>query len=345
MNDRRNEIKSCLDLLLPRSECVLSFDDSLIDQLPDILKETHGIQTVEQAQQLPPLRDLLSALDQRFTGDEVLASLPRLIEEAGIDKAAYIPHPPADVIAENERTFSRWSENTAKENTEAVLALQRDLGRGRYNPSSAGHTARWERGTSVLRHYLRGVTTVPPSLIERVTKTSFWELWIRWWKLRGWLISDLPSLSIGPRWVTEIEFFRTILGLRRHIGLDLFSDDESLVKVGDMHQMPFPDKHFQLVFIKNTVDKSYQVRQLVSELIRVTRPGGIVIVDQICGYGDCSPLTRTDIQKSENLLRIFRSRTPLDVLVQSDIDLIKAKGAILRDRARNNARLAIRLPR
>lgn len=344
MNKRLDEIKGCLDRMLPREDCVLSFDDSLIDQLPDILNEMYGIRTVTDVERLPLLETLFRLLDQEPRGEGALALLPKLIEDAGVDKASYVPQPPDDLLAESEKTFSRWNMNTVKENSDAVLALQRDLGRGQYNPSSEGHTARWERGTSILRHYLRGVTTVPPSLFERFTRTSFWELRIRWWKLRGWLAPNVPSLSIGPRWVTEIEFFREILGLKGHMGLDLFSSDEALVKVGDMHHMPFPDQHFQLIFIKNTVDKSYRVRQLVSELIRVTRPGGIVIVDQICGYGDCSPLTRTDIQKSENLLRLFRSRSPIEVLVQSDVDLTKAKGAILRDRARNNARLAIRLP-
>lgn len=346
MNGKQDEIKSCLDQLLPRGECVLSFDDSLVDQLPDILRELHEIRSMSDLGRVPALETLLGLLGQERASEDVLPSLPKLIEQAGIDKTAYVPKPPTAVLAETENMFSRWSVSTVKDDRNAVLALQRDLGRGEYNPSSEGHGDRWERGTSVLRHYLRGVTTVPPSFLERLTRTSYWELWIRWWKIRGWLDANLPSLSIGPRWITEIEFFRAVLGLKGHIGLDLFSSDESLIKVGDMHHMPFPDRYFQLVFIKNTVDKSYHVRRLVAELIRVTRPGGIVIIDQICGYGDCSPLTRTDIQKSENLLRLFRDKSSVRVLVQSDIDLLKRKGAVtrIRDRSRNNARLALQMP-
>lgn len=344
MTTRFEEIKSCLATLLPQGECVLTFDQSLLDQLPDILQESFGITSESAIDQLPALKRLFTLLlpDRRDEWD--ISSLPKLLDGAGISKADYAPRVPNPVMQENEKTFSHWSLNTAGENVNAVLNLQRDLGMGRYNNLSEQHAARWEHGSSSLRQYMRGVTTVPPGLLERATRRSYWELWVAWWKLRGWLDANTPSLSIGPRWVTEIEFFREILGLKGHVGLDLFSNDESLVKVGDMHHMPFPDRYFQLVFIKNTVDKSYQVRQLVAELIRVTRPGGIVIVDQICGYGDCSPLTRTDIQKSENMLRLFRSRSPIKVLVQSDIDLTKAKGAILRDRARNSARLAIRLP-
>lgn len=243
---------------------------------------------------------------------------------------------------ENTAVFSNWSTDTVAENSEAVLTLQRDLGMGQYNAKSERHPQR-RKNTGGLRQYLRGVTTVPPSVLQRLTRRSFWELWITWWKFRGFLNATTPSLSVGPRWVTEIEFFREVVGLRQHIGLDLFSDDPQLVKAGDMHQMPFPNQHFQLVFIKNTVDKSYDVRRLVNELLRVVRPGGILIVDQICGYGDCTPLTRTDIQKSENLLRLFKTRAPVRVLVQADIDLKSLRGATVLDRSRNNARLAIQI--
>jgi hypothetical protein len=344
MTSQVEEIKRCLATLLPFGECVLTFDQSLLDELPDIIRERFGNINESAIERLPALRRLFNLLLPDRSDAWNISSLPKLLEAAGISKTDYAPRVSNAMMQESEKTFSHWSLNTATENVSAVLNLQRDLGMGRYNDLSRQHAARWEHGSTSLRQYMRGVTTVPPGLIERATRRSYWELWITWWKLRGWLDANTPSLSIGPRWVTEIDFFREILGLTGHIGLDLFSNDESLVKVGDMHHMPFPDRYFQLVFIKNTVDKSYQVRQLVAELIRVTRPGGIVIVDQICGYGECSPLTRTDIQKSENLLRLFCSRGPIKVLVQSDIDLTKAKGAIIRDRARNNARLAVRLP-
>lgn len=254
------------------------------------------------------------------------------------------PAPAPAIMQDYEKNFSRWSLTTAEENVDSVLTLQRDLGMDQHNAALQRYPASWEHGNVPLRLYMCGVTTVQPNLLEKLTRRSFWELRIAWWKMRGMLDRTSPSLSIGPRWVTEIEFFRKVVGLKGHIGLDLFSDNEDLVKVGDMHQIPFPDRHFQLIFIKNTVDKSYEVRRLVAELLRVTRSGGIVIVDQICGYGDCSPLTRTDIQKSDNLLRLFRAHSPVQVLVQQDIALINAHSIKVRDRSNNNARLAIRLP-
>ena len=157
------------------------------------------------------------------------------------------------------------------------------------------------------------------------------------------VVGSRPSLSVGPRWVTEIQFFREVVGLKNHIGLDLFSDDPDLVIAGDMHRMPFPSEHFNLIFLKNIVDKSYRVRTLVEELIRVMEPGGIVIVDQICGYGACNPLTRTDIQHARNLLRLFEARARTHALVCQDVDVSGIGDAKEGSAKRYNARLAIRV--
>jgi SAM-dependent methyltransferase len=232
---------------------------------------------------------------------------------------------------------------TADTDKGTVLTLQRDLAMGTYNKEWTRYPKRLEPDPSMLRRYLFMVTTVSPTLFQRLTRRSFWQLQIAKWKNRGWIDSISPSLSVGPRWLTEIAFFREIVGLRSHIGLDLFSDDESFVRAGDMHKMPFPDRHFQLIFIKNTMDKSYDIRTVVAELIRVSRPGGIIIVDQICGYGDCSPLTRTDIQSASNLLRLFKAKSLVEVLVQKDFDLDKVKTSAGRDRAKRNVRLALRV--
>jgi hypothetical protein len=107
--------------------------------------------------------------------------------------------------------------------------------------------------------------------------------------------------------------------------------------------MPFPADHYQLIFLKNVVDKSYDIRRLADELLRVVRPEGIVIVDQICGYGACSPLTRTDIQHARNLLRIFAARAAVKALVCDDVDVSCIGDAAGTGARRFNARLAIQV--
>jgi SAM-dependent methyltransferase len=337
-----SNIADCLDALLPRKGLVLTFDQSFVDQLPDILRENFAVCDEGDIARLPALQSLFQYLVPDSPGAWKLSQLPELLVTAGIDRAAYRPLAPKLVTKENESVFSHWSTSTVVEDTQAVLTLQRDLGMGQHNRESARYSKRRE-GSDSLRFYLRNVTTVPPSILQRLTRRSFWELWIAFWKFRGLLNTKRPSLSVGPRWVTEIEFFREVVGLRQHIGLDLFSDDPELVKAGDMHAMPFPDRQFQFIFIKNTIDKSYNVRKLVDELVRVVCPGGIIVVDQICGYGHCTPLTRTDIQKSENLLRLFRARAKIRTLVQADVELRLLRRAIVTDRSTNNARLAFQV--
>jgi SAM-dependent methyltransferase len=199
------------------------------------------------------------------------------------------------------------------------------------------------RSQSELRGYLRSVTASPPSLLERITRKHFWELKFVLWRLMGKLDSTHRSLSVGPRWVTEIVYFREVLGLRQHIGLDLFSDGSDLVVAGDMHAMPFPDRHFGLIFLKNTVDKSYDVRKLTEELLRVVESRGLIVIDQICGYGRCSPLSRTDIQHATNLLRVFQARASVLPLVCYDIDISGVGDARERNETRRIARLAMQL--
>ncbi|MGJ4932290.1 class I SAM-dependent methyltransferase [Bradyrhizobium sp. HKCCYLS2038] len=332
-------IEETLKELIDLPRCVLRFDASLVDDLPHILKENFGIDDVRHASRAPALVRLLSQLD--VTGRIPLSDLPRLIEGAGVDKAKFRPLADEDIMKANAQMFGQWSMTTVDENKDAVIDIQRDLGMGQYNADSKRHDTIWPGD---LKTYMRGVTSVPATPFQRLVGRSFWELRILWWMLIGLLKPDVPSLSVGPRWVTEIIFFRERLGLKRHVGLDLFSDDDGLVVAGDMHAMKFPDRHFQLVFIKNTVDKSFDVRRLANEILRVLRPGGLVVIDQISGYGDCSPLTRTDIQRAENLVRVFKalSPQPLNVLVQEDIALTETPGRPV-DRARFNSRIALQV--
>lgn len=335
-----SEIEATLWSIIDRSKCVLRFDASLIDDLSLILEENYGVKETADISRCRSLQLLISQLG--LPQGASLQELPQRIAAVGIDKSKFRPVADATILETSAKVFDHWSLTTAESDVDAVVALQRDLGMGQYNVAAKRHDIEWPGGD--LKGYLRGVTTIPASLFQRAIGRSYWELWITWWKLRGFLTSDIPSLSIGPRWITEIRFFREVLGLKRHVGLDLFSDDDGLVVSGDMHAMQFPDDHFQLVFIKNTIDKSYDFRRLVREILRVLRPGGIVVVDQIAGYGDCSPLTRTDIQHAKNLVRVFQANASekLSVFVQKDIPLDRVGGA-RNDRAKFNARLAFRV--
>lgn len=341
MNADLNKLHALLDRLISRENCVLCYDASLIEQLPDVLRENFCIQSIEDGLRLAPFKELATLLDLGNRNDWRIDKLPGLLRSIGIDESRYMPRPSSERLDEQAKPFDHWSENKADENLGAVIGLQKDLGMGRHNEATKRYAPELEVGR--LRNYLRGVTSAPPTLVERILQRSFWEIQIGIWKLLGKVSNDQSTLSIGPRWITEIEFFREIIGLRQHIGLDLFSDNPDLVVPGDMHDMPFQDSKFQLVFLKNVVDKSYNVRKLVQELIRISQSGGIVIIDQVCGYGACTPLTRTDIQSARNLLRLFEAKARVKALVCHDIDISNIGDAKARGERRVNARLAMQI--
>lgn len=338
---RQEEILNTLDRLVRRDECVLTYDASLISELPVILAENRGVRSDADIAKERDLLRLFELLQPGARDAWRVADLPSRLLASGVALDRFTVTAPHANTAKTAAEFDHWTEKRATEDLESVLTLQKDLGMGRYTRESRRHGADLDVGE--LRNYLRSVTTAPPSLLERLLRRSFWQLRIEAWKRRGLVSGERPTLSVGPRWVTEIQFFRRVLGLHKHIGLDLFSDSPELVVVGDMHHMPFPAEHFNLLFLKNVVDKSYDVRVLVTELIRVVEPGGVVVVDQICGYGACTPLTRTDIQRAGNLSRLFEARARCRRLVCHDVDVSgigETKGTGAR---RYNARLALQI--
>jgi hypothetical protein len=290
---------------------------------------------------MPQLNRLFAVLDPDRRIARELDALPALLSQFPPIVAALQTRASEDAMKQAGEPFDHWTERRAQEDLDSVLTLQKDLGQGRFSEKTPRYAP--EREATQLRHYLRAVTSAPPSLVERLTRHTFWELRIGWWKKVGRVDPALPALSVGPRWVTEIHYFRQILGFERHIGLDLFSDDPALVKAGDMHAMPFSDSHFGFAFLKNVVDKSYNVRKLVSELVRVMAPGGTVVVDQICAYGHCTPLTRTDIQSAFNLRSVFNAQTRTRTLVCQDVDITGIGDAAKTGARRINARLALQI--
>jgi len=334
----QRKIEGCLDRIIVREKCVLAYDQDLASQLLDILAEQYGVtESTSPARYPAALRDLLDIVD----GVATIADLPRALREAGFIFVKYDTGAAGERASGIAKDFDHWSDKSVADSLDAVVTLQKDLGMGAHNACSQRYDATKE--PAGLRGYLRSVTTPAPTFIERLMRKSFWEMQFSKWLSARLIDRKRPSLSIGPRWLSEIEFFRQIVGLSNHIGLDLFSDNPNLVVMGDMHSMPFTDGYFQLVFLKNVIDKSYDIRQLVSELFRVVSPGGIVVVDQICGYGRTNPLTRTDIQRAENLARIFERQGVVEFLVCKDVDISGIGDSAGTGEKRYNARLALRL--
>ena len=92
------------------------------------------------------------------------------------------------------------------------------------------------------------------------------------------LNAESRILSIGPR--TEGEIFNLMahgFSADRIRGLDLISYSP-FIDVGNMHEMPYADNAWDAVIMGWVISYSSEQRRAAMEVVRVTRPGGIVAV-------------------------------------------------------------------
>ncbi len=85
-----------------------------------------------------------------------------------------------------------------------------------------------------------------------------------------------PVLCVGPRSEGEILNFRG-LGFRNVRGLDLISYSP-WIDLGDMHAMPYGNDTFGAVVMGWVLAYSDNRKKAAEEVVRVTRPGGIIAV-------------------------------------------------------------------
>jgi SAM-dependent methyltransferase len=141
-------------------------------------------------------------------------------------------------------------------------------------------------------------------------KTEFWgrpQHKGPWWddvlsdlRTDGTLHDKSDILCIGPRFDLEIKFFREKLGFERTMGFDLKSVNTELIIEGDMHCMPIENDSYDVIYQKNTFNKSYDIRLALDECVRVLRPGGILISDECMDYSyGTSEVARTSICSNE----------------------------------------------
>ena len=274
--------------LFPKGELVDRFDASYLEDVPEILREIHG-------------------LDAGGSGDDRVAELKRL---CGLGPGAPVTELP-DALRRLGVRDSDFSPPHASDKFKKKYDYTR--------------VASWRRG--------RGVTVgAAPDAVDRINKVQeefslqsggsrkavrFDDLGRAltgdpWTPLFRKLIADSvvsadePVLTLGPRWVGEIHYFRDVVGFKRAIGLDLFSFSPELVTVGDMHAMPFGDSTFGLIYQRNTFNKSYDIRQALRECVRVLRPGGILVTDDCLAYTDgVSELARTSMPSNRWVIRFL----------------------------------------
>ncbi|TAL00181.1 MAG: SAM-dependent methyltransferase [Rhodospirillaceae bacterium] len=88
--------------------------------------------------------------------------------------------------------------------------------------------------------------------------------------------AKLKVLSIGPR--TEMEVFNLLAAgfqIQNIVAIDLISSSP-LIDTGDMHQMPYADRTFDVVISSWVLSYSSEPQRAVDEMIRVCADGGMV---------------------------------------------------------------------
>jgi SAM-dependent methyltransferase len=134
-----------------------------------------------------------------------------------------------------------------------------------------------------------------------------WTYLVRREIAKGTISRDDLAVCVGNRWLGEILYFRENIGLRNAIGLDLFTTNPGLVKVGDMHKMPFEDGSVGLIFIRQALSKSYDVRIVIAEVLRVLKDGGLFIIEIPGPYGwGVGRMRASDVKSASSLINLFR---------------------------------------
>jgi SAM-dependent methyltransferase len=97
----------------------------------------------------------------------------------------------------------------------------------------------------------------------------------------GLLHKGLSVLCLGARIGTEVKSFIDIGCFA--VGVDLNpGKDNHYTVYGDFHNIQFADSSVDVVFT-NSLDHAFDIKQVMSEVTRVLKPGGLFIVEAIKG--------------------------------------------------------------
>lgn len=325
------EADRILGQLIDPEEVIDRYDGSYLADLPHILQEVHGVNqdNARESAVWPRLARLWALTDQP-EADFALYALPQLlVDRAGVDEARWFPKQVDDSDRQRLGYYGRLKNRRLRKSIGVRLHALRDRSGNR------AHDAREQVNTLQKELSLQSGGKAKELKFEDLARPETGDPWsplmIRL-REEGVVGADEPVLTIGPRWVGEIHYFREQLGLRGTIGLDLFSTDDELVKVGDMHDMPFADDTFGLVYQRNTFNKSYDIRAALRECVRVLRDGGVLISDDCYAYtSGVSELCRTNLKHNRQVVRVVGDNAHEilhDVEADAEVDWIERVGQI-----------------
>ena len=109
-------------------------------------------------------------------------------------------------------------------------------------------------------------------------------------------------LCVGCRNTLELDRFHE-RGFDDVVGIDVFSQREDII-VMDMHAMTFADASFDVVYASHSLEHSYDVERVASEIVRVARDGAVIGVE-VPVRGQASAADRIVFSGLDELQRVF----------------------------------------
>lgn len=149
----------------------------------------------------------------------------------------------------------------------------------------------------------------------------------------------LIALCIGCRDNIELDAIEHACGIKTK-GLDLEQTDPR-IEVGDMHKMRFEDGSFEVIYSAYNLHHAKDLQVVVDEFLRVTKPGGLVVIETPVQFTDYDKTTtvnskgwvKVDAKSTKHLLELMGDRIS-EVLVREDF--------VSRDNPELIARLIVR---
>jgi SAM-dependent methyltransferase len=294
MIEKADLLERFLDYLIDPNECIDTYGRTYIDDLEFILAENHRFDFKTQTFPDAEAQRWFEVLRAEFKFADMAALLSFVRSHVDeLDLASFRPRSTfhTETLYQDQPTFHKLKEGTPT--VEERVDFQRAMG-------------------------MDGVRSIPSlddpdpdryELYMGSDRTNPWTYVLKREMSRGHLRPDDAVISLGNRWIGEISYFRENVGLKKTLGVDLFSNNPELVVAADMHNLPFEDGSIKLVFNRGLINKSYDVRVLVNEVLRVLTDDGMFIVETPGPYDyGVSRLGCTDIKSARNLLRLFEGK-------------------------------------
>jgi SAM-dependent methyltransferase len=154
----------------------------------------------------------------------------------------------------------------------------------------------------------------------------------------AWSIPPAAALSIGCRDERELDTIARLLKAKHVTGVDLFSASPRIVPA-DMHNLPFESGTFDVTVAIHCMEHSYDARQSLGQMVRVTRPGGLIAVEVPVGF-EVTEFDRNDFKGVLELAALFpeQSVSLLWAEVENRAELSKSPTVRLILQKRNAAR-------